>query len=139
MATQYRTVSSVNFSLALLFIGLCLGYLLFTVSHVEANEANANTPVNDRKLIDKINSDHTHGWEATEYPRFANMTISQLRDSLFGVQFLPNDPDSPRIEGEPRITLPTTFDARSTWANCVPAIRDQQSCGSCVYFSSSYV
>lgn len=161
MAQQYRTVSSVNFSLGVLVLALCLGYLLFTAAHVEAakkkparpphhgqhnsthpptpaprpvNETSASTPVNDKELIDKINANETLGWKATEYPRFANLSISEARDSLFGLSLLSTDPDTPRLDIEPRVDLPMNFDARTQWRGCIPAVRDQQSCGACWAF-----
>ncbi|KAG2378884.1 hypothetical protein C9374_008032 [Naegleria lovaniensis] len=100
---------------------------------------NGTTPANDDDLIERINSNHTIGWKATKYDRFENVTIGYLRDSLFGLSLLPNDPDTPTIEGEVRVQLPASFDARTAWPRCVLPIRDQQSCGACWAFSSAYV
>ncbi|KAF0982978.1 hypothetical protein FDP41_010956 [Naegleria fowleri] len=100
---------------------------------------NGTTPANDDDLIERINTNHTIGWKATKYARFENMTIGHLRNSLFGLSLLPNDPDTPRIEGEVRVQLPASFDARTAWPRCVLPIRDQQSCGACWAFSSAYV
>ncbi|EFC49261.1 predicted protein [Naegleria gruberi] len=109
-------------------------------THPIANHTHANTPVNDKSLIDRINSNHTHGWKATEYSRFDNMTISQLRDNLFGLSLMSSDEDTPRMANiETRVDIPMNFDARTQWKGCVPAIRDQQTCGACWAFSANYV
>eukprot|EP01017_Pseudomicrothorax_dubius_P047090 TRINITY_DN83_c0_g3_i2.p1 TRINITY_DN83_c0_g3~~TRINITY_DN83_c0_g3_i2.p1 ORF type:complete len:468 (-),score=121.15 TRINITY_DN83_c0_g3_i2:131-1534(-) len=75
-------------------------------------------------------------WTATNYPQFENMTLKQFKNTRLGTYvkrnaFLPNG-DVATV-GD----LPTNFDARQQWPNCVHPIRDQQRCGSCWAFGAS--
>ena len=113
-------------------LGLVLSHRVFP--------APRSTPVNDNELINRINTNSSIGWKAHHHSQFQNKTIGEIRE-MFGLSFELNEQDIPTEEesanGETRITIPDTFDARTQWSNCVYAIRNQQSCGACWAFSSA--
>lgn len=87
-------------------------------------------PLSD-EFIKKINSAQTT-WKAGR--NFdANTNLADIK-RLLGVLPRNGKPRLPAKEdASPRVTLPTSFDAREQWPNCpsIGTIRDQSSCGSC--------
>ena len=90
-------------------------------------------------------------WEvcANRHCKFANMTIEEA-ERLFPLQQLQPDllnpieglqysePKDDNINEEKYEDLPTNFDARSIWPNCIHPVRDQQmKCGSCYSHATS--
>jgi cathepsin B len=73
-------------------------------------------------------------WVAGRNARFEGVSLEKAR-ALLGTK---TDRPSrlPKRVNEP-MTLPTSFDARTQWPNCIHPIRDQQQCGSCWAFGAT--
>jgi hypothetical protein len=67
----------------------------------------------------------TSRWEATLYPRFANLTFEKASRMLGSKGGWPreNPPEERRVETAENI--PDTFDARQQWPGAIHAIRNQ--------------
>ena len=87
-------------------------------------------PVCDEKMIAEINNGN-HGWQAGCSPRFAHMSVEEMKSKLMRLEHT-----HPRPRSLPSMALaapsggvgaiPDTFDARQQWPNCIHPIRDQQ-------------
>ena len=124
----------------ILVLAIVLSCIFSVVVSHRVFPAPSNTLVNDAELINRINTNSSHGWKAHPHSQFHNKTIGEIRQML-GLSFELNEQDIPREEAptnaQARITIPATFDSRTQWSNCVFAIRNQQSCGACWAFSSA--
>ena len=86
-------------------------------------------------------------YDANENP-FRDWTINEMKAFLFGTElnteldkeFFADRQHSIKKELEAmNASVPTDFDSRKQWPNCIHPIRDQQQCGSCWAFSVSEV
>jgi cathepsin B len=66
---------------------------------------------------------------------FRDWTREEIKSLFVQNEDLP--PIAPTIEDPVPNDLPTSFDARAEWSNCVQPIRNQESCGSCWAFAGS--
>ena len=67
---------------------------------------------------------------------FRNWTDDELRNLCGDIPPEPK-PENKKVEYIKDNDVPTEFDSRTNWANCVQPIRDQESCGSCWAFAAS--
>eukprot|EP01065_Artemidia_motanka_P014103 TRINITY_DN18065_c0_g1_i1.p2 TRINITY_DN18065_c0_g1~~TRINITY_DN18065_c0_g1_i1.p2 ORF type:complete len:391 (+),score=105.21 TRINITY_DN18065_c0_g1_i1:132-1175(+) len=92
-----------------------------------------DAPILDDNLIDYVNS--IGEWKAHRNPKFEKMTLRQAKKHL-GTRL-----DRDLAAATPVVlhaeAIPTAFDARQKWPNCVHPIRDQQQCGSCWAFGAT--
>lgn len=109
----------------------------------QALAADASISNHDEKLIlqpslvDKVNSHPNAKWKADLNPRFANATVDDFK-RLLG-SYGDTDQRDIYIRTHPRnLKLPTNFDAREEWPQCVSlqTILDQGHCGSCWAFGA---
>jgi len=124
-------------SLILFLIGV--GAILAHV-HVRANHtAEENTSaLITRESVAKLKE--VAPFEVMDYEKnpFRNMTKQQIIKKL---GLMPDIPKSvkPFFYGKVNTSIADAFDSRDQWPNCIHAIRDQQSCGSCWAFAASEV
>jgi cathepsin B len=102
-------------------------------------------PVNDRELIQAINSNPESTWVAHESPRFMNHTLEDV-SRLCGtvMKGTPGYFELPAKQGSESelvaASIPDNFDGRQHFTACADVIghvRDQSSCGSCWAFGST--
>eukprot|EP00762_Andalucia_godoyi_P002432 ANDGO_02713.mRNA.1 Cathepsin B-like cysteine proteinase 5 len=87
----------------------------------------------DDAIIAEVNRGD-NGWTAHRSPRFEGLTIAQAKQMLKINEAKFNNVPSVAMHLD---AVPTNFDARTQWPNCIHPIRDQQQCGSCWAFSAS--
>jgi cathepsin B len=110
-------------------------FRLITVGTVMAFAVAHIHPVN-QDIIDEIRAKATT-WVPMELEE--NPLHHMSFDQVAGLLGTIND-FTERMFPEPEVSnaaAPTSFDSRTQWPNCVHAIRDQASCGSCWAFGSS--
>lgn len=78
-----------------------------------------------KTIVELINSDPTSTWTATNYEQFEGMTLEELR-CFTGLAGNPEKEALERgVESKPlRDDLPTSFDSRTKWPDCIHAIRN---------------
>jgi len=77
------------------------------------------------------------GWDAGVNPKFAGMTKEQFIQQYIGANIeVPEDVITFDYDNLVQ-DVPTNFDARQVWPNCIHPIRDQAHCGSCWAFAAT--
>ena len=109
---------------------------------VFATAAAAATHILDDTLIAAVNMNPKSTWRARRSPRFEGITLSEgiaMLNNGRGRADVPptSTPAAARSPSPNRV--PTNFDSRTEWPNCIHAIRDQGSCGGCWAFAASEV
>jgi cathepsin B len=89
----------------------------------------------DNDLIERVNSNPRATWKAGRNARFEGVSLDTAR-SLLGTVVL-NETGAPKAKAVYASNIPTSFDARQQWPNCIHPIRDQQQCGSCWAFGAT--
>lgn len=91
-------------------------------------------PTLDRTIIDEVNKHKD--WVAGHNDRFDGVDFEEAK-KLCGTLLA----NSTELDGYVRYhkvgDIPTSFDARQKWPNCIHPIRDQQQCGSCWAFGAT--
>lgn len=79
-------------------------------------------------------------WQMKDYEAFRNLTNDQFVERYLGLNLFHITNELPRVDYRPLLgtaNLPTSFDSRVQWPNCIHDIRNQQHCGSCWAFAGS--
>jgi len=100
--------------------------------------------VTSAEQVAKINAIPDITWKAAEISEFKGLNLWQFKKARVNLHRKKNelsDSDSSSAdEGKRNLqTIPTSFDSRTKWANCIHPIRDQKQCGSCWAFAASQV
>ena len=86
---------------------------------------------NQDALIEAVNSDQTSTWKAGKNERFHGATLEYVKRQCGALK----SPSKllPVRNIEPLKDIPSEFDSRTQWPDCVTIgdIRDQGDCGSC--------
>lgn len=88
-------------------------------------------------MVNKINADKNSKWKAHNYDQFKNLTNEEFANKYLGAIIVPVK--NKKIEEVSLADIPTSFDARDKWSNCIGDIRNQLHCGSCWAFSGTEV
>jgi cathepsin B len=107
---------------------------LICLSLVAANHHNRIT----RERLEELRSVAKFNVANYEEHTFKDMTFDEIKMRL-GLKMMDKSKLKPVFYGQVRDDLPTSFDARKQWPDCIHAIRDQQRCGSCWAFAASEV
>lgn len=77
------------------------------------------------------------GWNAAVNPTFQGLTVEEVSRRFLGASLeVPEDVIVFDYQNSVD-AIPTSFDARQQWPNCIHPIRDQQHCGSCWAFAAT--
>ena len=101
-------------------------------------EALAKTFLSQRAIVEAINGNPNSSWTAKKYPHLAGKTAA-AKKSLLGTTIMDMSKLMPTKTYSKEVTaaLPTAFDCRTQWPNCIHPILNQGDCGSCWAFGSS--
>lgn len=108
--------------------------VLISTLCASAFEEAGSQPITDYALIEEINS--LGSWVASDY--FTNgLTQADLANLVATFEEDETDVHEDNWGAlEDRIQIPSSFDSRVQWPNCIHPIRDQSQCGSCWAFSA---
>jgi cathepsin B len=88
---------------------------------------NCDYLINDKRIIDEINSNPKSSWKAGENKIFKGKTLSQVK-KMFGAFILTNKKIS--TQSKKLKDLPISFDSRLQWKDCIKPLADQGACAS---------
>ncbi|KAM9958878.1 hypothetical protein ACTFIW_012468 [Dictyostelium discoideum] len=107
------------------FASVCLGSFL-------------DKPVLDDNLINSINNNKKSSWTARRNENFEGKTFGDII-GMMGTKKTAAPFKLAENGEELKGSIPTSFDSRVQWPNCIHPILNQEQCGSCWAFSSSEV
>eukprot|EP00698_Gefionella_okellyi_P020760 TRINITY_DN656_c0_g1_i2.p1 TRINITY_DN656_c0_g1~~TRINITY_DN656_c0_g1_i2.p1 ORF type:complete len:613 (+),score=84.62 TRINITY_DN656_c0_g1_i2:180-1841(+) len=88
----------------------------------------------DGDMIDRVNNNPRATWRASHNKRFAGVTVRDAK-KLMGTKVHELPQVSPVVLHA--ASIPSSFDARTQWPNCIHPIRNQEQCGSCWAFAGT--
>ncbi|KYQ89807.1 hypothetical protein DLAC_09777 [Tieghemostelium lacteum] len=98
-----------------------------------AASLSVNDDVLDDNLIREVNSNPHSSWKAGRNPRFEGVSIGQAM-SMMGTR---KSVGKTSIKEKASSSIPSSFDSRVQWPNCIHPVLNQEQCGSCWAFSTS--
>lgn len=116
---------------------MSISWLALTLALASASAPlQEHSPVTSLEFINSINSQQSQWTASHEWAR--DMTIADAK-SLLGCKASENSIIPRAYWGSllKYTQIPTSFDSRTEWPNCVSPIRDQAKCGSCWAFGAS--
>jgi cathepsin B len=111
--------------------GVCV--LLLSLLAI-AFAVNLDAPITNKDLINGINSNPSSSWIAGENHRLEGMNVRDFT-RLLGVKKSLTTMKPP-VKIQPKMDVPTSFDARINWPGCIGPVLDQGHCGSCWAFGA---
>lgn len=111
--------------------GVCVLLVFLALSFAAKIDLLSAPAIND-ELINQINSNPASTWVAGRNERLEGMSLRDF-SKLLGVNM--REINLP-IKAQPKLAIPTSFDAREQWMGCIGPILDQGHCGSCWAFGA---